>query len=233
MSQAEEKKAVVLLSGGLDSATVLAVARDSGCRCFCLSFRYGQRHEQEIEAARRIAEILGAERHLVLDIDLGAIGGSSLTTNAPIPKDRSADEIPGPIPSTYVPARNTLFLAHALAWAEVLDCRNIFIGVNALDFSGYPDCRPDYIEAFEKMARLATRMGTEGKKEIRVRTPLIAMTKAQIIKKGLALGVDFGLTHSCYDPAPDGRACGRCDSCVLRKKGFAEAGEKDPIEYEK
>lgn len=223
------KKAIVLLSGGVDSATTLAIARSEGYDCYALSFDYGQRHSLEIESAKRVAQALGAKEHLILTLDLRAIGGSALTADIPVPKERSAGEIGSGIPITYVPARNTVFLAHALAWAEALGVEDIFFGANAVDFSGYPDCRPEYIEAFERMANLATKAGVEGKSRFKVHAPLIRMTKAEIIKRGRALGVDFGLTWSCYDPAPGGRACTACDSCLLRAKGFAEAGLPDPL----
>ena len=226
-----EKKAVVLSSGGLDSTTVMALARSEGYALYSLSFRYGQRHALELEAAQRVARALGAKEHLVITIDLGKIGGSALTENRDIPKGREESALPEEIPVTYVPARNTIFLSLALAWAEVLGAADIFIGVNALDYSGYPDCRPEYIEAFERLANLATKAGIEGKIKFRVQAPLIRLTKAEIIRRGLALGVDYSLTHSCYDPAPDGRACGQCDSCLLRKKGFREAGIPDPTRY--
>ena len=212
-------RAVVLLSGGLDSATTLAIARREGFQCHALSFRYGQRHGAELEAAKRVAEHLGAAEHVILDIDLRQFGGSALTSDIPVPKDRALDAT---IPITYVPARNTIFLSFALAWAEVLGAQDIFIGVNALDYSGYPDCRPEYIAAFQKMAGLATKAGVEGSR-LRIHTPLIHMTKAQIIRKGRELSVDFDMTLSCYDPSPTGAPCGRCDSCQLRAKGFAEA----------
>ena len=227
----ETKKAVVLLSGGLDSATALAIAREEGYALFALSFRYGQRHAIELESAGRVASSMTVERHVVIDVDLRAIGGSALTDEFEVPKDRAAAELSSGIPITYVPARNTVFLSFALALAETLGAADIFIGVNALDYSGYPDCRPEYIEAFERLAALATRAGVEGSLRWQVHTPLIAMTKADIIKTGLRLGVDYSLTHSCYDPTPGGLACGRCDSCVLRLKGFAEAGAHDPIPY--
>lgn len=225
------KKAVVLLSGGLDSSTALAIARGEGYEIYALSFRYGQRHALEIESARRIAESMAVSRHLVVEFDLRAIGGSALTGQCEVPRGRPMDEIASGIPATYVPARNTIFLSFALAWAETLGAEDIFIGVNALDYSGYPDCRPEYIEAFERMANLATKAGVEGSLKLKIHAPLIAMTKAQIIETGLRLGVDYSLTHSCYDPAPDGRACGSCDSCLLRLKGFAEAGVRDPASY--
>jgi 7-cyano-7-deazaguanine synthase len=220
--------AVVLLSGGVDSTTTLAVARSEGYACYALSFDYGQRHARELDAARQVAQALGATEHLVLRLDLRKIGGSALTAELPVPKGRSAEEIAHGIPVTYVPARNTIFLAHALAWAEVLGAQDLFIGVSALDYSGYPDCRPEYIEAFERMANLATKAGVEGRSRFRVHTPLIRLSKAEIIRCGLALGVDFALTWSCYEPRPDGRPCGLCDACLLRQKGFAEAGAPDP-----
>jgi 7-cyano-7-deazaguanine synthase len=223
------KKGVVLLSGGLDSTTVMAIARSNGYEIYGLSFRYGQRHALELEAARRVAKALGAREYLVMDIDLAKIGGSALTGDIEVPKGRNEGEMKREIPVTYVPARNTIFLSHALAWAEVLGASDIFIGVNAIDYSGYPDCRPEYIEAFERMANLATKAGVEGKTKVKIRTPLINMTKADIILKGIELGVDYGMTHSCYDPSPEGMPCGRCDSCLLRKKGFREAGITDPV----
>lgn len=225
------KKAVVLLSGGLDSSTALAIARSEDYAIYAMSFRYGQRHSIELESARRIAAAMSVEKHLIVDFDLRAIGGSALTDELDVPKERSANETASGIPVTYVPARNTIFLSFALAWAEVLAADDIFIGVNALDYSGYPDCRPEYIEAFERMAKLATRAGVEGHMRLRIHTPLIAMTKAEIIKTGLHLGVDYSLTHSCYDPSVEGLACGLCDSCALRLKGFLEAGARDPISY--
>jgi 7-cyano-7-deazaguanine synthase len=219
--------AVVLLSGGLDSYTAAAVAKRDGFTLFALSFNYGQRHSQELEASRTVARSLGVERHLELDFDLTRIGGSALTSAAiDVPKDQPID--PHVIPTTYVPARNTIFLSVAMGWAEVLGASDIFIGVNALDYSGYPDCRPEFIHAFERLARLATRAGVEGR-PLTIHTPLIAMSKADIIRMGLSLGLDYGLTHSCYDPAPDGRPCGHCDSCRLRAAGFAEAGATDPL----
>lgn len=223
----EAAKAVVLLSGGLDSATALAMARSEGFRPFALSFRYGQRHAVELDAARRVANALGAEHHVVVDIDLRQFGGSALTSDVAVPKGRTAEEMTADIPVTYVPARNTIFLSFALAWAETLNAADVFIGVNALDYSGYPDCRPEYIGAYEQMANLATKAGVEGRQRLRIHTPLIDLTKAQIIERGLALGVDYGLTHSCYDPDAGGRPCGSCDSCLLRAKGFAEAGVPD------
>jgi 7-cyano-7-deazaguanine synthase len=219
-------QAVALLSGGLDSYTAAAIARSEGFQLYALTVRYGQRHEREVESARAVARALAVERHLEIPLDLRAIGGSSLTSDASVPRDRDPGE-PG-IPSTYVPARNTIFLSLALAWAETLGSSDIVIGVNALDYSGYPDCRPEYIRAFETLASLATRAGVEGA-TFRVHTPLIDLSKAQIIQRGAALRLDYGLTHSCYDPGPAGRPCGRCDSCVLRAKGFAEAGLPDPL----
>jgi 7-cyano-7-deazaguanine synthase len=221
-------RAVVLLSGGLDSATALAVARSEGYEGYALSFDYGQRHARELGSARRVAAALGAKEHLVLRLDLRAIGGSALTADIAVPKGRSHEAIGSGIPATYVPARNTIFLSHALAWAEVLGTQDIFIGVNVLDASGYPDCRPEYIEAFERMANLATKAGVEGKSRFRIHTPLINLSKAEIITLGARLGVDFALTWSCYEPQPGGRPCGLCDSCLLRQKGFAEAGLADP-----
>jgi 7-cyano-7-deazaguanine synthase len=226
-----ESKAVVLLSGGLDSATVLAMARDLGFICHALTIDYGQRHEAEVQAARRVASALGAARHVVTEIDLRAFGGSALTADIAVPKGRSLEAIADGIPITYVPARNTVFLAFALAYAESIGAADIFIGVNAVDYSGYPDCRPEFIAAFERTANLATKAGVEGRVHFSVRTPLIAMTKAEIIRAGAKLGVDYALTLSCYDPGPDGIACGACDACTLRRKGFAEAGLADPALY--
>ncbi len=225
------KNAVVLLSGGLDSTTCLAIAQSKGYACHCLSFRYGQRHSAELDAAQSIAEAYGATKHLILNLELDQIGGSALTTDTPVPKERSDEQIGHGVPITYVPARNTIFLSYALAWAEVACAADIFIGVNALDYSGYPDCRSEYIAAFEKMANLATAQSTEKGIRVNIHTPLIDMTKAQIIETGMKLGVDYGLTHSCYDPTVDGKPCGRCDSCILRRKGFDEAGFADPLEY--
>jgi 7-cyano-7-deazaguanine synthase len=224
----QRRKAVVLLSGGLDSATVLAIAR-AEFDCYALSFRYGQRHGVELEAADQLARALGAVEHKTAEIDLRLFGGSALTDDIDVPKGRT--EIGGSIPITYVPARNTIFLSFALAWAEVLGAFDIFIGVNALDYSGYPDCRPEYIAAFERMANLATKAGVEDAGMFRIHTPLIQWTKAQIIQRGTALGVDYTMTISCYDPGPHGEACGECDACVLRRKGFAEAGIADPTVY--
>ena len=221
--------AVVLLSGGLDSSTVLAIAREQGFEPYALSFRYGQRHIQELEAAEAVARTQGAAKHVVAQIDLREFGGSALTADIAVPKGRTADDMSHGIPITYVPARNTVFLSFALAWAETLGASDIFIGVNALDYSGYPDCRPEYIAAYEVMANLATKAGVEGTQKLKIHTPLISLTKAQIVKEGVRLGVDYAQTSSCYDPGEDGRPCGGCDSCVLRAKGFAEAGLKDPL----
>lgn len=221
----------MLLSGGLDSATVLAIARGQGFEVSALSFDYGQRHRWELEAARRVAQAGGTVQHRIAKIDLRVFGGSALTDDIDVPKGRGADEMSHGIPITYVPARNTIFLSFALAWAEVLGASDVFIGVNALDYSGYPDCRPEFIRAFEQMANLATKAGVEGRQRLTIHAPLIAMTKAQIIEAGLKLGVDYGLTCSCYDPAPDGTPCGECDSCFLRRKGFAENGIGDPLKY--
>jgi 7-cyano-7-deazaguanine synthase len=217
------------LSGGIDSATAAAVARDKSYELHALTFRYGQRHAREVESAKKLAGALGAKRHLLLELDLRRIGGSALTDQIPVPKDRGVERIGLGIPVTYVPARNTIFLSYALAWAEVLGSEDIFLGVNALDYSGYPDCRPEYIAAFERMANLATKAGVEGRSSLSIHTPLIHLTKAQIIRCGIALGVDFSLTWSCYDPTPDGHPCRACDSCILREKGFAEAGIPDPV----
>lgn len=224
-------RAVVLLSGGVDSTTTLAVARQRGFETFALTFRYGQRHAAEIEAARRVAQALGATAHEIVTIDLRAFGGSALTGDLAVPKDRTAHEIGTGIPATYVPARNTIFLSFALAWAEVLGAWDVSLGVNALDYSGYPDCRPEFIGAFERMANMATKAAVEGRRRFKVHTPLIHLSKADIIRQGTALGVDYGLTLSCYDPTPDGASCGHCDSCALRRKGFAEAGVSDPARY--
>ncbi len=220
--------AVLLLSGGLDSTTVLALVRSEGVAVNALTFRYGQRHSLEIERATRIAAHYGVARHVVADIDLRRFGGSALTGDLQVPKDRPAGDLAHGIPATYVPARNTIFLSFALAWAEVLGARDIFLGVNALDYSGYPDCRPEYIRAFETMANLATKATVEGTSRIAIRAPLIDKSKKQIIELGLSLGVDYGMTTSCYDPSSDGTACGRCDACQLRRRGFAEAGAADP-----
>jgi 7-cyano-7-deazaguanine synthase len=225
------KRAVVLLSGGVDSSTAAAIARQEGFETHALTFRYGQRHECELEAARRVAAFLAAASHRILEFDLRAIGGSALTDSIEVPKRRSAGEIAHGIPTTYVPARNTIFLSFALALAERLEAENIFFGANQLDYSGYPDCRDEYIRAFERMANLATQAGVEGRSQIKINAPLIHMSKAQIVKQGVALGLDYALTWSCYDPQPDGRACGLCDSCQIRKAGFAAAGILDPIPY--
>ena len=225
----DRRRAVVLLSGGLDSATALAIARSEGFEAYALSFSYGQRHAWELAAAKRVAASIGVADHKTAVIDLRVFGGSALTAEIDVPKGRDADEMAHGIPITYVPARNTIFLSFALAWAEVLSASDIFIGVNALDYSGYPDCRPEYIEAFEKMANLATKAGVEGRRRLKIHTPLIAMTKAQIIAKGIELGVDYGLTSSCYDPSQTGEPCGQCDSCLLRLKGFRENGVSDPL----
>ncbi|MHB8644839.1 MAG: 7-cyano-7-deazaguanine synthase QueC [Thermomicrobiales bacterium] len=226
-----EKKAVVLLSGGLDSTTTLAIAQHAGFAVYALTFRYGQRHAHEIEAARRIAATAKVAEHAIVAFDLHRFGGSALTDDIAVPKGRSVAEMGADIPVTYVPARNTIFLSFALAWAEVLGANDIFLGVNALDYSGYPDCRPEYIAAYEQMANLATKAGVEGTQRVSIHTPLIAMTKAEIIRAGIALGIDYGQTLTCYDPAPDGAACGQCDACLLRLKGFAEAGLPDPAPY--
>jgi 7-cyano-7-deazaguanine synthase len=221
--------AVVLLSGGLDSTTVLAIAREQGFEPYALSFRYGQRHIQELAAAEAVAKSQGVAKHVVAQIDLREFGGSALTADIAVPKGRSAADMPHGIPITYVPARNTVFLSFALAWAETLGASDIFIGVNALDYSGYPDCRPEYIAAFETMANLATKAGVEGTQRLKIHTPLISLTKAQIVQEGIRLGVNYGETSSCYDPSEDGKPCTECDSCVLRAKGFAEASIKDPL----
>jgi 7-cyano-7-deazaguanine synthase len=227
----QPKPAIVLLSGGVDSTTTLAIAKQQGFRLNALTFQYGQRHAIEVEAARRVAQAFDVERHVVVPMDLRLFGGSALTDDLDVPKSRALEEIAHGIPVTYVPARNTIFLAYALAFAEVAESEDLFIGVNALDYSGYPDCRPEYIRAFEAMANLATKAAVEGRQRMRIHTPLIHSSKAQIIQRGLELGVDYALTHSCYDPAPDGAACGQCDACLLRLKGFAEAGATDPIAY--
>jgi 7-cyano-7-deazaguanine synthase len=224
------KHAVVLLSGGIDSTTTLAIAMAQGYATYALSFRYGQRHEREIAAATKIAIALGVYEHRVAEIDLRIFGGSALTDTIDVPKNRAESEIATGVPITYVPARNTIFLSYALAWAEVLGASDIFIGINALDYSGYPDCRPEFITAFENLAKLATKSGVEGQR-FRIHAPLISLSKAEIIRRGAQLGIDFSLTHSCYDPTADGRACGRCDSCQIRLKGFHEAGLRDPIAY--
>jgi 7-cyano-7-deazaguanine synthase len=229
---AMKPRAVVLLSGGIDSTTTLAVARQRGFETFALTFRYGQRHAAEIEAARRVAQALDAAAHEIVTIDLRAFGGASaLTGEAAVPKNRPLHEIGRGIPVTYVPARNTIFLSFALAWAEVLGAWDVFLGVNALDYSGYPDCRPEFIGAFERLANLATKAAVEGRRKLTVHTPLIHLSKAEIIREGVALGVDYALTLSCYDPSPEDRACGRCDACALRRKGFQEADVADPTRY--
>src|SRR5436190_18798628 len=225
------RKAVVLLSGGLDSTTTLAIAKEQCFKPYALSFRYGQRHGFELEAASRIAKASGVEQHTIVEIDLRSLGGSALTSDIDVPKGRNPEEMSEGIPITYVPARNTIFLSFALAWAEVLECSDIFIGVNALDYSGYPDGRPEYIEAFEHMANLATKAGVEGRTLLRIHTPLSKLNKAGIVKLGAEVGVDFALTHSCYDPDEEGRPCGHCDSCLLRRRGFIEAGLHDPLPY--
>lgn len=229
----QQKRAVILSSGGLDSTTVMAIAKAQGFEIYSLSFQYGQRHICELESAKKVAKLMGAKQHLVVKSDFTEIGGSALTADIEVPKGRELSEMESEIPVTYVPARNTIFLSYALGWAEVLGSEDIFIGVNAIDYSGYPDCRPEYIEAFMKMANLATKAGVEGKQKLSIHTPLIALTKAQIIKKGVELGVDYGITLSCYDPTPEGEACGECDSCQLRRNGFAEAGVPDPTRYKK
>lgn len=230
-SQGSGARAVVLLSGGLDSTTTLAIAQSQGFNCYALSFRYGQRHLAELKCAERIASAMGVLEHVIADIDLRRFGGSALTSDLAVPKGRDVAEMGHGIPVTYVPARNTVFLSFALAWAEVLKASDIFIGVNALDYSGYPDCRPEYIEAYERMANLATKAGVEGTTKVRIHTPLIALTKAQIVNEGRRLGVNYALTSTCYDPDEAGRACGRCDACQLRLKGFAENGLSDPAPY--
>jgi 7-cyano-7-deazaguanine synthase len=227
------RKAVVLLSGGLDSTTTLALAKDAGFEVYALTFRYGQRHEQEVQAAQVVAARFDVAEHFIVEIDLRLFGGSALTGEIDLPKGRSPEEIGRGIPVTYVPARNTIFLSFALAWAEVLGAGDIFIGVNVLDHSGYPDCRPEYMAAYERMANLATKAGVEGHQRLKIHTPLIELTKAQIIRRGLELGVDYSLTSSCYDPGPRGEACGECDACLLRLKGFAESGSSDPAPYQR
>lgn len=232
MGEVAERRCVVLLSGGLDSATVLAIAGAQGFACYALSFRYGQRHAVELERAKQVARALGAADHAVVEFDLRRFGGSALTADIPVPKGQlgQADAVTGSrIPVTYVPARNTIFLSFALAWAETLGAADVFVGVNAMDCSGYPDCRPEYIQAFEAMANLATRAGVEGTQRLTIHAPLIELTKAGIIRRGLELGVDYGITCSCYDPGPHGEPCGQCDACALRAKGFAEAGVSDPL----
>jgi 7-cyano-7-deazaguanine synthase len=225
-------KAVLLLSGGVDSTTAAAIAQHQGFDVHALSVRYGQRHAVELEAARRVAKRLGIRQHVIVDLDLRAFGGSALTADVPVPKDTPLDEIGARIPATYVPGRNTIFLSLALAWAETLGARDIFFGANALDYSGYPDCRPEYLEAYARMADLATRAGVEEGARLRIHAPLLRLTKAEIVTRGVALGLDYGITSSCYDPAGDGAACGRCEACLLRLKGFAEAGVPDPARYQ-
>ncbi len=231
MKNAELRKAVVLFSGGLDSTTCVAIAKSMAFEIFALSFDYHQRHQAEIQMAKKTAAAMGVAEHLILNLPLERIGGSALTSDLEVPKDVPLEEMKSRIPVTYVPARNTIFLSFALAWAEVLGTQDIFVGVNALDYSGYPDCRPEFMQAFERVANLGTKEGVEGKLRFKIHTPLIDLTKAQIIQKGMELGVDYGLTHSCYDPDDQGRACGHCDSCLLRKKGFAEAAVPDPTIY--
>ena len=227
----ENKPAVILLSGGLDSATTAAIARDQGYELYAMSVDYGQRHRFELDAAARVARAVGARRHITVAVGLSSFGGSALTDRIEVPKGRSDEAMAAEIPATYVPARNTVLLAMALGYAEVVGAADIFLGVNAVDYSGYPDCRPEFLAAFEQLANLATKAGVEGKLRFRVHAPLISMTKAQIIGRGAELGVDYGLTHTCYDPAADGRSCGRCDACQLRLRGFAEAGLEDPLDY--
>jgi|ERR1051326_7408174 7-cyano-7-deazaguanine synthase len=231
VTMASRMRAVVLLSGGLDSSTTLAIAAGTGFECHALSFDYGQRHRRELDAARAVARHFGAAAHEIVAFDLRRFGGSALTADIAVPKDRPADEMARGIPVTYVPARNTIFLAFALAWAETLGSSDIYIGVNALDYSGYPDCRPEYVEAFERMANLATRAGVEGKQIMTIHTPLLRMSKAEIVEAAVERGVPLELTWSCYEPEPDGAACGRCDSCALRRRGFAEAAVPDPLRY--
>lgn len=226
-----QKKAVVLSSGGIDSTTAMAIAHAEGFAIYGLSFRYGQRHVLELDSAHKVSKALEAKEHLIVDIDLAKIGGSALTGDFEVPKGRDSEEMEREIPITYVPGRNTIFLSYAMAWAEVVGAADIFIGVNAIDYSGYPDCRPEFIQAFEKMANLATKAGVEGKIQFRISAPLVRMTKAEIIRKGVELGVDYSMTLSCYDPSQEGKACGHCDSCILRRKGFQEAGVPDPTSY--
>jgi len=231
MTTGKGRMAIVLLSGGLDSTTALAIARSEGFDIYAMTFRYGQRHLAEVDASRRVAERWGVTEHVVMDIDLGSLGESALTSNIEIPKGRSTEEMGAGIPVTYVPARNTIFLSFALAWAETLKCEDIFLGVNALDRNGYPDCRQEFINAFQQMANLATWQGVEGRQRLTIHTPLIALTKGQIVRRGLDLGVDYGETSTCYDPSPAGEACGACDACLLRLQGFAENGLRDPARY--
>ncbi len=231
METSSDRKAVVLASGGIDSTTVLALARREGVRVYALTFDYGQRHRCELEAARRVAAALGVERHVIATIDLRVFGGSALTAEIEVPKGRSPRDLPASIPVTYVPARNTIFLSFALGWCEVLHAQDIYIGANAVDYSGYPDCRPAFLEQFERLAQLGTRAGVEGSAHYRIYAPLLHMSKAEIIRAGCDAGVDFALTHSCYDPSPEGLACGDCDSCVIRRRGFLEAGVTDPTPY--
>ncbi|WP_013630824.1 7-cyano-7-deazaguanine synthase QueC [Rubinisphaera brasiliensis] len=226
------RKAVVLLSGGLDSSTTLAIAREQGFELWAISFDYGQKHRFELDAARRLAQAFDVKKHVIVKIDLGAFGGSALTSDIEVPKDRSTDQMEAAIPITYVPARNTVFLSTALGWAETLDCSDLFIGVNAVDYSGYPDCRPEFVEAFTRLANLATKTGVEGTADWKVHAPLIDLTKADIIRKGTALGVDYAMTHTCYDPNEAGLACGHCDACQLRLQGFEQAGLSDPAAYQ-
>ena len=230
MSDIKTRKAIVLSSGGLDSTTTMAIAIEQGFEVYSISFDYGQRHHLELDAAKKVARALRAKEHMIVQVDLARIGGSALTDEIPVPKGRKTEKMKEEIPVTYVPARNTVFLSLALAWAEVKKAENIFIGVNALDYSGYPDCRPEYIRAFEKMANLALKETVQGKMKIKIHTPLIQLSKAEIIRTGARLGVDFSLTWSCYDPTPEGKPCGECDSCILRKKGFEEAGLSDPLQ---
>jgi 7-cyano-7-deazaguanine synthase len=226
-----QKKAVVLLSGGIDSTTAMAIAHAQGFAIYSLSFRYGQRHVLELDSAHKVSKALEAKEHLIVELDLAKIGGSALTGAFEVPKGRDNEETEREIPITYVPGRNTIFLSYAIAWAEVVGAEDIFIGANSIDYSGYPDCRPEFIQAFEKMANLATKAGVEGKIRFRINAPLLRMTKGEIIRKGVELGVDYGMTLSCYDPSQEGRACGHCDSCILRRKGFHEAGVPDPTPY--
>lgn len=228
----EKRKGVVLLSGGLDSSTTLAIARDAGYELYAISFDYGQKHRFELESARKLASAMGVQQHVVISLNLGQFGGSALTSDLEVPKGRSTADMEAAIPVTYVPARNTVFLSVALGWAEVLGASDLFIGVNAVDYSGYPDCRPEFVEAFERLAQLATKTGVEGSARWRVHAPLIDLTKADIIRRGTTLGVDYALTHTCYDPDDQGRACGRCDACLLRLEGFAQAGLPDPATYQ-